>query len=73
MTEIKSVYEWKVALISLPTLDPHNTDLVVRIYAGEENTELACAKEMTRLITEKCKDANCVVVGANIEYIGDEL
>lgn len=73
MTPIKSVYEWKVALISLPTLVPHNTDLVVRIYAGEENTELACAEKMTRLITEKCKKSNCVVVEAKMEYIGDEL
>lgn len=73
MTEIKSVYEWKVALISLPTLDPLNTDMTVRIYAGEENTELACAEKMTRLITEKCKKSNCVIIEAKMEYIGKEL
>ncbi len=71
MTEIKSVYEWKVVFINKSSLE--NLHMVVETNMGEENTALACAEKMTQLIAERCKNPDYVVSYANFEYIGDEL
>lgn len=73
MTDIKSVYRWRVELWYKPALEPNNTDMAFRIYTGEENSKLDCMDNATRLIIEKCKNSDYVLNSVNFEYIGEEL
>lgn len=73
MTEIKSVYEWKVVLLYRKAMKTTSDVTPIIVYSGEENTELGCMERITNLIMTKNRNFEYLVKKATYTYIGEEL